>query len=239
MKQSSIDAWLEKYPRYFLPERSISYYNKGELLGVLLDLAMRDASHDQASLRDLFRWMNDHYAKQGKFFADTAAVEQAAELLSHTDLQPFFEKYVRGTDEIPWDAFFASVGLRVSEDRCHVRRPRFRRRRKVRRAAGGARVRPGSDAERSGLKPNDVIVKINGKIQSIAIRQARIAALAPGATLHLVVRRASASAANCTGHSAAARKQSFSSRMFLKLLRSRKPAARRGSSAERIRRPIP
>src|SRR6266496_5751334 len=51
--QSSLDAWLEKYPYYNLPSRSISYYNKGELLGVMLDLAMRDASNDHASLRDL------------------------------------------------------------------------------------------------------------------------------------------------------------------------------------------
>src|SRR5438876_542011 len=78
VEQSSIDAWLEKYPYYGLPERSISYYNKGELLGVMLDLTMRDASHDQSSLRELFGWMNQHYAKQGKFFADSEGVRQPA-----------------------------------------------------------------------------------------------------------------------------------------------------------------
>ena len=57
-----------------MPERSISYYIKGDVLGVMLDLAMRSASNDQASLRDLFRWMNEHYAKEGEFFADSAAV---------------------------------------------------------------------------------------------------------------------------------------------------------------------
>src|SRR5260370_14561959 len=53
-----------------------------------------------------------------------------------------------------------------------------------------ARVRPGSDAERSGLKPNDVIVKINGKSPE-RDPQARIAALAPGVILHLLARLAS------------------------------------------------
>src|ERR1700756_2435890 len=52
VEQSSEDAWLEKYPYYGLPARSISYYNKGELLGLMLDLAMRDATDDQASLRE-------------------------------------------------------------------------------------------------------------------------------------------------------------------------------------------
>ena len=37
---SSLDAWLEGLNYYRRPERSISYYNKGELLGIMLDLAI-------------------------------------------------------------------------------------------------------------------------------------------------------------------------------------------------------
>jgi predicted metalloprotease with PDZ domain len=59
---SSLDAWLEKYPEYGSPERSISYYNKGDLIGVLLDLEMRRVTKGRKSLRDLFQWMNRHYA---------------------------------------------------------------------------------------------------------------------------------------------------------------------------------
>ena len=44
-EESSLDAWLEKYDYYLLPSRSISYYNKGYLLGVLLDLQVRETSH--------------------------------------------------------------------------------------------------------------------------------------------------------------------------------------------------
>ena len=43
VEESSLDAWLEKYDYYRLPTRSISYYNKGYLLGVLLDLQVREA----------------------------------------------------------------------------------------------------------------------------------------------------------------------------------------------------
>ena len=42
VEESSLDAWLEKYDYYRLPDRSISYYNKGYLLGVLLDLQVRE-----------------------------------------------------------------------------------------------------------------------------------------------------------------------------------------------------
>ena len=38
VEESSLDAWLEKYDDYRQPDRSISYYNKGQIAGVLLDL---------------------------------------------------------------------------------------------------------------------------------------------------------------------------------------------------------
>jgi predicted metalloprotease with PDZ domain len=188
VEQSSLDAWLEKYPYYNLPERSISYYNKGELLGVLLDLAMRDASHDQASLRDLFRAMNDHYAKQGKFFRDSAAVEHEAEMLSHADLRTFFEKYVSGTDEIPWDTFFATVGLRVITVDVTIADSGFAAVRNFDQPPAVLQVRAGSEAERAGLRPDDVILQINEKPAGRDFEN-QIVALGPGVTLRVLIRR--------------------------------------------------
>ena len=190
-EQSSLDAWLEKYPHYGLPERSISYYNKGELLGVLLDLAMRDASHDQASLRQLFRWMNDRYAKQQKFFADSGAVQHSAEVLSHADLRSFFEKYVAGTDEIPWDKFFALVGLRVLKADVTVADPGFEAVRKFDLPPSVVQVNSGGNAERAGLTTGDVILQINGNPPGPEF-PAEIAKLGPGATLQLVISRGGA-----------------------------------------------
>jgi predicted metalloprotease with PDZ domain len=188
VEQSSLDAWLEKYPRYSLPERSISYYNKGDLLGVLLDLAMRNASHDSASLRELFRTMNADYAKRGKFFADSEAVEHEAETLSHTDLHSFFEKYVSGTDEIPWDSFFAPVGLRVIKTDVTFANPEFEAMRIFDQPLTVQEVSPESEAQRAGLKPDDVILEINGEDPERDF-MTQIAALGPGATLQLTVSR--------------------------------------------------
>ena len=78
-EESSLDAWLEGYSLLPPSERSISYYNKGELLGVLLDLAVREVSHGQASLREVLQWMNDNYAQKGRFFNDSDGVREAAE----------------------------------------------------------------------------------------------------------------------------------------------------------------
>ena len=126
-EESSLDAWLEGNGYYRRPERSISYYNKGELLGVMLDLAVRDASHGHASLREVLQWMNENYAKKGRFFNDSEGVREAAEAVSHADLTSFFTKYVAGTEEIPWDDFFRSVGLARGGHHEHRARCRFHR----------------------------------------------------------------------------------------------------------------
>jgi predicted metalloprotease with PDZ domain len=187
VEQSSLDAWLEKYPYYNLPDRSISYYNKGELLGILLDLKIRAATNDQASLQDLFRYMNEHYAKQGRFFPDTAGVRESAEALVHTSLQDFFSHYVSGVREIPWDDFFAPVGLHLISFEKVFARGGFDAVRKFDQPIVVARVEPGSEAERAGLKADDVITEINGRPSRDIARD--IQTLGPGAPLSLTISR--------------------------------------------------
>ena len=58
----------------------------------MLDLAVREASHGQASLREVLQWMNANYAKKGRFFNDSEGVREAAEAVSHTDLSCVLRK---------------------------------------------------------------------------------------------------------------------------------------------------
>jgi predicted metalloprotease with PDZ domain len=162
-EESSLDAWLEGDAYYRRPERSISYYNKGELLGILLDLVVREASHGQASLREVYRWMNQNYAKKGRFFSDSDGVREAAEAVSHTDLRWFFAKYVAGTEEIPWNDFFRGVGLRLVEGKSSTADAGFTASRNFDGPMAVSAVTAGSEAERAGLQTGDTILAINGK----------------------------------------------------------------------------
>jgi predicted metalloprotease with PDZ domain len=139
-------------------------------------------------VRELFRSLNADYARQGKFFADSAAIEHQAESLSHADLRAFFEKYVSGTDEIPWDVFFAPVGLQVVKTDIVMAARGFDAVRKFDQPLTVVRVRPGSAADRAGLKPGDVIMQINGNPPGQEF-EANINALGPGAMLQLLVSR--------------------------------------------------
>jgi predicted metalloprotease with PDZ domain len=186
-EESSLDAWLEGNGYYRRPERSISYYNKGELLGIILDLAVREASHGQASLRELLQWMNDNYAKKNRFFNDSAGVREAAEAVSHADLSEFFTKYVAGTEEIPWNDFLRPIGLRVETVPNTVPDAGFIASRNFDGPMSVAAVTPGSDAERSGLQVSDTIVELQGKPAGQESRQ-ELARLNPGDTLTVKAR---------------------------------------------------
>ncbi|HEY1679043.1 MAG TPA: PDZ domain-containing protein [Candidatus Sulfotelmatobacter sp.] len=186
-EDSSLDAWLEGFGYYRRPERSISYYNKGELLGIMLDLAVRDASRGQASLREVLQWMNANYAKKGKFFDDSNGVRQAAEAVSHADLGWFFDKYVAGTEEIPWDNFLRSVGLRVEAISNSVADAGFVASRNFDGPMSVVAVTSGSDSERAGLRAGDTIIELQGKPAGQESRQ-ELARLKAGDTVDVRVR---------------------------------------------------
>jgi predicted metalloprotease with PDZ domain len=190
VEESSLDAWLEKYDYYRLPTRSISYYNKGNLLGVLLDLQIRQATHGSASIRDLFLWMNQNYALKGQFFPDSEGVRRAAEAVSHTDLGWFFQKYVAGTDEIPWDDFFKSVGLHLNRREGAIADLGFVATRNFDAALTVAAVTAGGAAENAGLSVGDSILEINGQ-RANGSANGRSVNVRPGDTIRVRIRNAS------------------------------------------------
>ena len=186
-EESSLDAWLEKYDYYRLPTRSVSYYNKGYLLGVLLDLQVREATHGSASIRDVFHWMNENYARKELFFPENDGVRGAAEAVSHSDLGWFFQKYVAGTGEIPWDDFFRSVGLHLGRKVISIADPGFVATQNFDAAPMVSALSAGSAAERAGLTVGDTILEINGQTPYGGFAR-YLAALQPGKTLRLRVR---------------------------------------------------
>ncbi len=186
-EESSLDAWLEGFDYYRRSERSVSYYNKGELLGIMLDLAIRDASHDQASLRETMQWMNANYAKKGRFFDDSNGVREAAETVCHCDLGSFFAKYVAGTDELPWDDFLRYVGLRVEQVTLTVPDSGFIASRNFDGPISVVAVTPGSDAERAGLKVGDTLTELLGKSADEETEQ-QLSRLKPGDAVSIKVK---------------------------------------------------
>lgn len=162
-QESSLETWFDKYPSYRLPERSVSYYNKGEILGVLLDLAIRRDTNGAKSLRDVFQYMDRHYARDSVFFPETAGVREAVEAVTGKNFGWFFDPYVAGIAELPYDQLLSTVGLRLEQRTISVVDPGFLSVRNFDSAPVVVIVSQGSDAERAGLVAGDTILAINGK----------------------------------------------------------------------------
>ena len=168
-EESSRNAWLEKYPLYDRPEFSVSYYNKGQLLGVVLDIILRDASDNRASLDDLLRKLNEQYGRSGRPYADTDGLRAAAEQVlqdAHSDaknaLAIYFTQYVAGASEIPLADWLGRAGFFL-RDRGQKRVALGFT---VSRYSAGAAVisdlEPESEASRAGLHEGDVLDSLDG-----------------------------------------------------------------------------
>jgi predicted metalloprotease with PDZ domain len=116
VEESSLDAWFEKYEAYNTPDRSVSYYNKGQIVGEMLDLTIRAATDNRKSLDNVMRLMNEKYAKQGKFYNETGDIRAAVEEVAGKSFEDFFRRYVSGVDEIPYNDILGIAGLQLKTD---------------------------------------------------------------------------------------------------------------------------
>jgi predicted metalloprotease with PDZ domain len=185
-EESSLDTWFDKYDLYNHPDRSISYYNKGQLIGDMLDIAIRDATDNHKSLDDVLRSLNE-IAKNGKFYNESAGIRAVVDEVSGKNFDEFFSRYVSGLEEFPYDEMLAPAGLALKTESKQEADPGFY----PGRSPGGiivSGVAPGSNAEVAGLRVDDVIVALNG-----APLQTRISTWlrerSPGETVKIKVRR--------------------------------------------------
>lgn len=113
LEDASFNAWIKYYRQ---DENSvnnqISYYDKGEIVNFLLDSKIRSASNGAKSLDDVMRYLNDEFSKKGKNFAP-GDYQKISEMMAGTSLEDFFDKYVRGTEEIDYNGILNPIGLRL------------------------------------------------------------------------------------------------------------------------------
>lgn len=186
--ESGREAWLEKYPDYSRPERSISYYNKGELLGYLLDLGIRHASDNRYSLDDLMRWLNINFANRGRFFTDADLESAISHLAPRFPVKAFFHKCVDGTGDLDYSKYLAYAGLQLKSETKVVPDLGFRSLQGFTGPIQVESVDPGSPAEKAGIRAGDVLLKINGVVLPV-IPERELIYLKPGQKVTFTVQR--------------------------------------------------
>jgi predicted metalloprotease with PDZ domain len=162
-EESSIEAWLERHAANGRADRSVSYYLKGELIGYVLDLVIRQRTGSRQSLDDVMRALNQRYAQRGLYFDDTNTIQKLAEEVAGTDLTAEFDALVRTAAPIDWDHYLGYAGYHVIS----TERSRIDVGLDLSNSPGQgvmvARVIAGSPAEKAGFRRGDNIRNVAGR----------------------------------------------------------------------------
>jgi predicted metalloprotease with PDZ domain len=112
-EDASFDSWIKYYRQ---DENSINsqvdYYSKGAILGLLLDLEIRKRSNGAKSLDDVMRYLYTDYYKKGRNYTPED-FQKVCELMAGSSLEQFFTMYVRGREELDYNAALAAAGLQL------------------------------------------------------------------------------------------------------------------------------
>jgi len=119
---SSFDAWGKYYRQdENAPNAIISYYTKGSLIGLALDLSIRAKTGGKKSLDDVMRALWQRYGRDfyngGGRGVTPAEVEALFDEISGGRFKPFFDKYIRGTEDVPLAKMLAPFGVKYSDER--------------------------------------------------------------------------------------------------------------------------
>lgn len=111
LAQSSFDAWDVLYrPEANHPNTSISYYTKGALVALALDLKLRLETAGRTSLDDVMRALWQRYGARGIGVPEDGFEKLASEV-SGLDLAAFFDAAIRGTEDLPLAELLAKFGV--------------------------------------------------------------------------------------------------------------------------------
>jgi predicted metalloprotease with PDZ domain len=171
--------------------RTISYYDKGPVLGLLLDFRIRHETKNRKSLDTVMRTLYRKYYKQlGRGWTD-AEFRRVCEETAGTGLADFFE-YASTTRPIEYDRYLSYAGLQLEPARALPDADLGALVEDVNGAPTVAAVEDGSAAARAGIAAGDVIVEVDGRAVDATGLKTAVAAAKPGSRVPLLVRRGGA-----------------------------------------------
>lgn len=157
VEDGSVATWIDEV----FVNSSQLYYPKGSLLGLLLDVSIRDATDNAHSLDDVMRALYTRFAEQGRGFTTADLLALLTEF-GMPDAPGFYRRYVDGREPLPYEAVLPRAGLAVTREQLTV--PFVGVSTTV---TGDGRVQvvevvPGSTAEAAGVRREDELLEVGG-----------------------------------------------------------------------------
>jgi predicted metalloprotease with PDZ domain/NAD(P)-dependent dehydrogenase (short-subunit alcohol dehydrogenase family) len=156
--QASFDAWVRYYRQdENTPNATVSYYTKGSLVGLALDLTLR--SRGQGTLDDVMRWL---WRTSSGGPIDESHIAQALEAVGGRSFARELAAWVHGTADLPLSELLGEAGIAQREDK-----PAFAAALGLRLAEGASgitvkHVLSDSPAQRAGVSAGDELLAVDG-----------------------------------------------------------------------------
>jgi predicted metalloprotease with PDZ domain len=185
-EEASWNAWLRSDN---IENNTISYYTKGELIGLLLDVEIRARTKSEKSLDHVMRYLLETYANKGVGFPEDGFLK-AVETVAGSDFHEFFDIAVRGRKELDYNRYLRqaglSVGVQLQPGTIYVGV-------EFELSEGGyprvKRVASNSPAERGRLDAGDVLLAMNDERLTFENFRSRLHSHAIGETIKVTVLR--------------------------------------------------
>lgn len=161
LADSSFDAWDKLYkPNSDSLNSAVSYYSKGALAALALDLEIRRQHEGQLSLDDVMQSLWNEYGAQDRGVPEDG-FESLAMRIAGEGLAKFFEQAIRSTDDLPLAGLFEHLGVELQAERSRAHPWLGIVPRAAKEGVECATVLDGGPAQSAGLNPRDIIVAVN------------------------------------------------------------------------------
>ncbi|MBL8446860.1 MAG: M61 family metallopeptidase [Zoogloeaceae bacterium] len=159
--ESSFDAWIKYYRQdENAPNAIVSYYTKGALIALALDLQLRLGSAGVVSLDDLMRLLWREFGETGRGVAE-GEVFQLVERLGGAKIAHWLERAVSGTEDFPLGRWLSRIGVSYLAEPESVG-PWLGAKVAAQGDAKLIQVFDGGPAQEAGLSAGDVLVALDG-----------------------------------------------------------------------------
>lgn len=161
--EASFDSWIKFYrPNENSANTTVSYYSKGELIGLLMDIEIAQATKGAKSLDDVMKAMYEKVKAEGKGYTD-AEFKAMAEKISGISLTDFYNKYIYGTAPIEYQKYLGYAGITVKDDNAGKQIPYLGVSNRIIEGRNFINsVSRNSAAWTDGLNVNDEVISIDG-----------------------------------------------------------------------------
>ncbi|HEX8957752.1 MAG TPA: M61 family metallopeptidase [Burkholderiaceae bacterium] len=168
LADSSFDAWTKYYRQdENSPNAIVSYYTKGSLVALALDLTIRSETRGRKSLDDVMRalWQRygrDFYSPKGGRGVSEAELEALIDEVSGLKLKSRLDRWVRGTSDLPLAELLAPYGVELTAPGKEAKPGLGVRTVREGNDCKLATVYEGQAAHKAGLSGGDLLVALDG-----------------------------------------------------------------------------